>query len=209
LKFSTAYVTGIYQIRNKVNKKVYIGKSKDVRQRCKNHIKSLRDNQHHNRLLQKDFNKYGEDRFDFTLLIECKENELDGYESAYCHEKDVWRSGYNIAKLKPTNNFNTKEIQTKNNLLDHLLNHTNLKELLNDIEKVEIHIAELSDLLKVNKKDIESFLTKITTDDKEKYQFSYDVTSWGFSGKIVTFRSKEKEEKRGKYLLRKLEEIFR
>ena len=41
-------ICGIYMIRNKVNGKMYIGKSIDINRRWADHIKSLQSNSHYN-----------------------------------------------------------------------------------------------------------------------------------------------------------------
>lgn len=45
-------MVGIYKIENKVNGKVYIGQSIDIKIRWYNHRKELNGNRHHNEHLQ-------------------------------------------------------------------------------------------------------------------------------------------------------------
>ena len=77
--------TGIYMIRNKVNNKIYIGQSVDIRARWGVHVWKLRNNIHFNTHLQNSWNKYGEDSFEFTVLVSSnsfskyKLNELEEY----------------------------------------------------------------------------------------------------------------------------------
>ena len=55
--------SGIYQIRNKINGKIYIGSSADkkgILQRWKQHVKDLKNNIHHNKHLQTAW-KYAEE----------------------------------------------------------------------------------------------------------------------------------------------------
>ena len=62
-------VSGIYTITNKVTGKLYIGESLDIYRRWhKEHIPKLRKNLHYNSGLQSDFNKYGEENFEFEIL---------------------------------------------------------------------------------------------------------------------------------------------
>lgn len=49
---TTTFRSGIYQWRNLVNGKVYIGSTKNFTMRKKTHIEALRKNKHHNRHLQ-------------------------------------------------------------------------------------------------------------------------------------------------------------
>lgn len=59
---------GVYQIKNIVNHKIYVGSAKDFSKRIIQHTKLLRKNKHHSSRLQYSWNKYGEDKFIFGLL---------------------------------------------------------------------------------------------------------------------------------------------
>ena len=86
-------VSGIYVITNKINNKVYIGQSIDIRVRWWNHRCELNRNNHCNKHLQGAWNKYGEDNFDFSVLEECKEEEIN--------DKEIyWISKYNSTNPK-------------------------------------------------------------------------------------------------------------
>lgn len=61
---------GVYAIRNKVNNKSYIGMSMNLVKRQKEHFSKLRANKHENQRLQNAFNKYGEEAFEFCIIIE-------------------------------------------------------------------------------------------------------------------------------------------
>jgi len=70
-------IMGIYQIRNIINGKVYIGSSNDIiNKRWKAHKFGLRRNSHYNRHLQRAWNKYGENAFSFEI-VEKVEQRLD------------------------------------------------------------------------------------------------------------------------------------
>ncbi len=60
--------SGIYKIVNTTNHRIYIGSAKEFKSRGRDHLKSLRNNKHHNKFLQHDFNKCGEDVFEFHVL---------------------------------------------------------------------------------------------------------------------------------------------
>ena len=77
---------GIYMIQNKVNGKIYIGQSVDINSRWGSHKGELRYNSHYNKHLQKSWNKYGEDNFEFTIICECNENQLNTMEEYYIFE---------------------------------------------------------------------------------------------------------------------------
>lgn len=59
---------GVYQIRNTLNDKVYIGCSVDLRRRFHKHLRDLRQGTHHSQKLQRAWTKYGEGSFIFEVL---------------------------------------------------------------------------------------------------------------------------------------------
>ena len=60
---------GVYEID--CNKYSYIGSSKYIEKRWKQHLKLLRENRHSNKFMQRVFNKYGEDTFNFDIVENC------------------------------------------------------------------------------------------------------------------------------------------
>lgn len=68
---------GIYIIKNKVNGKVYIGQSKKLEKRYNGHLYRIGRNEHHNEIIQRAFNKYGVENFEFTILEEVIEGLLN------------------------------------------------------------------------------------------------------------------------------------
>ena len=60
--------SGIYQIRNTVNGKLYIGSSQDIKFRWQCHVNDLRGRGHHSSYLQRSWNKYGKKCFEFEVL---------------------------------------------------------------------------------------------------------------------------------------------
>jgi len=86
--------TGIYKITNKVNGKFYIGSSKDLVRRRKDHFRLLKKGINHSVLLQRAVNKYGLDNFTFEVLVECLEELLFTIEQKLV---DNLEPEYNIA----------------------------------------------------------------------------------------------------------------
>lgn len=68
--------SGIYQIENKVNSKVYIGSSNNIERRWQKHKALLRHGKHQNSHLQAAWNKYGEDNFIFSIIELCSIDSL-------------------------------------------------------------------------------------------------------------------------------------
>ena len=88
---------GIYMIQNLVNGKMYIGQAVDIERRWRHHRSVLRGNDHDNKHLQRAWNKYGEDNFEFTIICECAESQLNTMEEYYIFELMSYdgRVGYN------------------------------------------------------------------------------------------------------------------
>lgn len=88
---------GIYMIQNTVNGKIYIGQAVDIERRWVEHKTELRGNHHYNEHLQRAWNNYGESNFEFTIVCECEENQLNTMEEYYIFELMSYdkRVGYN------------------------------------------------------------------------------------------------------------------
>ena len=65
----------VYQIINKKNGKIYIGETLRGKLRWKNHLRDLRGEYHKNRLLQEDFDKFGEEAFEWEIVKELPKDK--------------------------------------------------------------------------------------------------------------------------------------
>ena len=90
-------ISGIYKITNTVTGDFYIGSSKDVKRRWREHKCPSSWKRFPNKQLYQDMRKYGVDNFDFQILEEVEEGKLKDAEQQF------------IETLKPTyNNINAK-----------------------------------------------------------------------------------------------------
>ena len=90
--------SGIYRIINIRNRKSYIGSSCSISRRIFEHKKTLKEKRHRNPYLQNAFNKYGEDAFEFKILLYCnKENLLFYEQKAINNYKSANGRGYNLS----------------------------------------------------------------------------------------------------------------
>ena len=90
-------MTGIYLITNMVNGKVYVGQAVDIEDRWAKHKAALNGGYHDNKHLQRAWNKYGADNFEFTILCECPREQLNTMEEyfIFCLDSYDSRVGYN------------------------------------------------------------------------------------------------------------------
>ena len=75
-------ICGIYKITNKINNKSYIGQSKDIQRRWKEHIKHSKDI-HDTQVIYLAIRKYGLENFKFSIVEECALESLDEKEIYY------------------------------------------------------------------------------------------------------------------------------
>ena len=152
--------SGIYRIYSKSENKNYIGKSINIEERRKMHLNELKKGKHHNKKLQKTFNKYGKDDFEFSILKEIDDYyEIYYYESYYAEEFNTFNSGYNIGKL-----FKSQDIK---DVLDNLQDLSKewlsiLKENSKRIGKekwnVDIKVEDLSKRLNISRDETVIFI---------------------------------------------------
>lgn len=91
---------GVYQIKNKRNRKLYIGSAKNLAGKLNSHKFQLENNLHINLEMQKDFNEMGAEGFSFDILDRLEPREDLNYD--YTEElkmlEEMW-----IEKLQPFN----------------------------------------------------------------------------------------------------------
>lgn len=99
---------GVYQIKNLINNKVYIGSIARVGRfymRWREHKYRLRRGIHHNPHLQKSWDKYGEKSFEFSIILSCTsdsclENEQRTIDKLKACDR---KFGYNIRLVSDSN----------------------------------------------------------------------------------------------------------
>lgn len=91
---------GVYKIENIQNGKVYIGSSKDIERRWKEHIKMLEEGNHHSRKLQNDYNLTKDlIQFKFDVIEEVKfASQLIYREQYWMDYYNAYQNGYNGTK---------------------------------------------------------------------------------------------------------------
>lgn len=107
------YPSGIYQIRNLINGKIYIGQSVRLVDRRYNHFRLLELGQSHAHHLQNSYNKYGRENFVFEVLMYCDIDSLDFYEQFFV---DNLKPQYNIRTEVTSNRGHKVSEETKHKL---------------------------------------------------------------------------------------------
>ena len=88
-------ISGVYKITNAITGDFYIGSSKDIKERWRNHKKPSTWKNCPNNPMYQDMQKYGVDKFEFQVIEEVEEGSLKEAEQQF------------IETLKPTyNNIN-------------------------------------------------------------------------------------------------------
>jgi group I intron endonuclease len=111
---------GVYQIVNLKNEKVFIGSSMNLDGIKNRNFFQLKLNGHPNKALQKDWNEFGEENFEFEILEEIEPREGLDYEKELEFLEDLWLEnkqpygdeGYN--EKKKTREERLKMIAEKN-----------------------------------------------------------------------------------------------
>lgn len=132
-------IKGIYKITNLINGKCYIGKSEDIEHRKKVHYKELKNNTHHSKHLQDDYNHYGEENFNFEIMETINDSDLLLIsERFYIDKFDSFNKGYNMTypKLQHDNSQNT--FQNRIDIIKTLINQNCKFIFVSDDLRVDI-----------------------------------------------------------------------
>lgn len=90
---------GIYKFENKINHHIYIGQSKNIEVRYRNHLTKAKNNYSSNTEyetpLHRAIRKYGIENFDFSVIEECSENQLNEREQYWIKYYNSYTDGYN------------------------------------------------------------------------------------------------------------------
>lgn len=102
-------ICGIYIIKNKINNKVYIGQSVNIKARWYAHCNSGKnlDRQDSYTQIHQAMYKYGVENFYYEILEECSIEQLDEREIYYIQKYDSYNNGYNMTLGGEGNKYET------------------------------------------------------------------------------------------------------
>lgn len=86
---------GVYMFENKINHHKYIGASKHIEKRYKEHLRDMENNTQKQKTLYKAFKKYGLDNFEFSIIEECLPGDRFKREKYWIDYYNTYEDGYN------------------------------------------------------------------------------------------------------------------
>lgn len=86
--------SGVYALSNSITGNAYVGSTQDLSNRRSSHFWQLRNHRHKNHLIQADFDLYGADSFEFTVLHHLPITDARQIEQAHIDSGDY---AYNLA----------------------------------------------------------------------------------------------------------------
>ena len=94
-------MVGIYKYQNLINGKIYIGQSKDIARRKKDHVtrafNNFSTNSEYDSPLHRAMRKYGLENFSFEIIEECEASQLNEREIFWIKYYDAQSNGYNLS----------------------------------------------------------------------------------------------------------------
>lgn len=84
-------MVGIYMITNNLNGKSYVGQSKHIKRRWREHSRGVEES-----VISKAISKYGAENFSFSVVEKCRIKDLDKREIYYITKHNTFKDGYNM-----------------------------------------------------------------------------------------------------------------
>jgi group I intron endonuclease len=120
--------SGIYKIINKLDGKYYVGSTKDFNKRWLDHKSALIGNRHPNDKLQRAWNKYGQDKFEFVIT--------ESTDPTKTILKQVEQKYLNVAKNEQTKCYNLNFESKGGELSEYSIEKIRQKALNRDYVKL-------------------------------------------------------------------------
>lgn len=125
---------GIYKITNIINGHVYIGQAENIDKRIQKHMNALISGYHVNRHLQNSWNKYGADKFTFSVIEECELDKLTEREQ-YWIDYYGGINSVNTYNVREASNSGTFNLETKALISEKLTGHVVSEQTRNKLRR--------------------------------------------------------------------------
>lgn len=126
----------VYALKNSKTNQFYIGSATKFVVRKRNHLSLLRRNKHHNPILQRSYNKYGLDVFEFSLLETNISNNLLLQREQYWI--DTLKPHFNVLQVAGTHLGAKRTDETKNKISQALIGKRLSEEHKEKVRKANI-----------------------------------------------------------------------
>ena len=138
----------IYKITNRINDKVYIGKTlQSIHVRFKEHCKDAFRNRNEKRPLYAAMRKYGIENFEIKLIEEVSIDKLSEREIYWIEHFNSYYNGYNATK-----GGDGRQLYDYQAIIKEFLSGKLIKELANEFECCEDTISKALKLANINTK---------------------------------------------------------
>ena len=169
-------IIGIYKITNTITGDFYIGSSKDVKRRWKEHKWPSTWKRYSNSPLYQDMKKFGIDKFEFQVIAEVEEGQLKEMEQQFIEKLNPI---YNDKNAKGWDIERRKESQKEYHKSDKYKEYQ--KEYNKSDKRKEYH---KSDKYKEYQKEYNKEYEK--TDKRKKYHNKYNNQLCFYNGETLT-----------------------
>lgn len=139
-------ICGIYMIKNLANNNVYIGQSVDIYGRWGQHRRELKNNSHTNQHLQRAWNKYGPDYFDFVVIERCDKDSLNDMEIYWIKKYDSCNNGYNMTEGGHNTNPSAEVIQKLSESHKGIRKSDETRKKIGEAQRRKVYCPELDEV---------------------------------------------------------------
>lgn len=186
---------GVYKIVNIITNDCYIGSSININKRWSEHKRTLKNGNHHSIILQRAYDKYGNDNFKYIIILECNKNDILIFEQKYF---DLFNPKYNILKIAGNRTGKKHSNETKEKLRninlgkkrDHLSSET--KALISKANKGRVFTIDQRS--KMSKSKLGKKRSEITNEKLKQYITSDKMRE-------MQIKTVEKRKLNGTYLM--------
>lgn len=184
---------------------MYINKSTDIDLIVRSNFFELKNGKHCNFHLQNDFDFYGPQSFESSVLRICDSFELERYESLFIYEKQSfeYKHGYNTNKPIDYRKLSHEDAVTlKDDFLEHLFTH--FGEKIKKAGKIEFPIEWFCKNLVIDQDEALIMLKSINKDDVKIYRCSFDLRKNNNSNYSLYIKTEEEIKK----LIMRISDLF-